>query len=652
PPKLGGPPGMPPKLGGPPGMPPKLGGPPGMPPKLGGPPGMPPKLGGPPGMPPKLGGPPGMPPKLGGPPGMPPKLGGPPGMPPRMGGPPGMPPRMGGPPGMPPRMGGPPGMPPKLGGPPGMPPKLGGPPGMPPKLGGPPGMPPKLGGPPGMPPKLGGPPGMPPRMGGPPGMPPRMGGPPGMPPRMGGPPGMPPRMGGPPGMGRNYGTFKPALPEKENPKPELPMKKCRWTRISDRKIQGTIWEVIGKDDIEIDVEPLQSAFGTKVINAPVQTIVKKKQSTVVSLFDPNRQRDLAIALTNAKLPFSEINMAIFAMDDEKLGSDQVSALSRECPSSGEFSLVKEFDGPKEKLGKTEQFVLSLSKVPCLKLRLSSWKIKNSFTPLLNFLEPSIENMQECATILRSNVKFLYFLRYVLSVGNYMNGGTRQGGAYGFSLSSLTKLSSIKGNNKRSLVYYIIRKIQEDDEKRTQESDKDSDPKDSKEDNKSKQTDNPLGLPKVSPSLSAFNGPVLSFVDDFECFMKCSKITMNGLKEDYRELEKSVKTVESALESVPKPSEQDSFDKFHEVMGSFHKQAVLSVSSVKEDLDTIEEDHRKTSEAFGEIPSKFPLDEMILMMIGFVNEIKSNIQQIAADKEKEKKIAKKKEEKKEEAEKAL
>ncbi|GKT15837.1 hypothetical protein ADUPG1_010799, partial [Aduncisulcus paluster] len=111
-------------------------------------------------------------------------------------------------------------------------------------------------------------------------------------------------------------------------------------------------------------------------------------------------------------------------------------------------------------------------------------------------------------------------------------------------------------------------------------------------------------------------------------------------------------VESALESVPKPSEQDSFDKFHEVMGSFHKQAVLSVSSVKEDLDTIEEDHRKTSEAFGEIPSKFPLDEMILMMIGFVNEIKSNIQQIAADKEKEKKIAKKKEEKKEEAEKAL
>jgi hypothetical protein len=48
------------------------------------------------------------------------------------------------------------------------------------------------------------------------------------------------------------------------------------------------------------------------------------------------------------------------------------------------------------------------------------------------------------------------LEVVLSVGNYMNGGTRKGGAYGFSLASLGKLVNTKSvDGQQNLLEYIV-----------------------------------------------------------------------------------------------------------------------------------------------------------------------------------------------------
>lgn len=73
-------------------------------------------------------------------------------------------------------------------------------------------------------------------------------------------------------------------------------------------------------------------------------------------------------------------------------------------------------------------------------------------------------------------KFVEVLRYVLAVGNYLNAGSNKGNAYGFSLNTLTKVSSIyvevsplivldlqlaefRGNDKKmSLLHYIVQQV--------------------------------------------------------------------------------------------------------------------------------------------------------------------------------------------------
>jgi diaphanous 1 len=58
--------------------------------------------------------------------------------------------------------------------------------------------------------------------------------------------------------------------------------------------------------------------------------------------------------------------------------------------------------------------------------------------------------------LKESVKIRDLLEQVLAIGNYLNGQTNRGGAYGFKIDSLVKLSDIKmKDNKTTLFMYII-----------------------------------------------------------------------------------------------------------------------------------------------------------------------------------------------------
>ena len=55
-------------------------------------------------------------------------------------------------------------------------------------------------------------------------------------------------------------------------------------------------------------------------------------------------------------------------------------------------------------------------------------------------------------------------KYSLGIGNYLNGKSMKGGAYGFKISSLEKFLNIKSNdNKYNLLMYVIEKVETDNE---------------------------------------------------------------------------------------------------------------------------------------------------------------------------------------------
>jgi len=51
----------------------------------------------------------------------------------------------------------------------------------------------------------------------------------------------------------------------------------------------------------------------------------------------------------------------------------------------------------------------------------------------------------------------------LAIGNIMNGGTAKGQADGFDIAVLSNLQNLQDNQKRSLLAYITRKLDQEDE---------------------------------------------------------------------------------------------------------------------------------------------------------------------------------------------
>ena len=60
---------------------------------------------------------------------------------------------------------------------------------------------------------------------------------------------------------------------------------------------------------------------------------------------------------------------------------------------------------------------------------------------------------------RSSKALKQVIEYALAIGNYLNGGTNKGAAWGFKVDSLNKLIGTKTlDNKSTLLHYMARKV--------------------------------------------------------------------------------------------------------------------------------------------------------------------------------------------------
>ena len=94
-------------------------------------------------------------------------------------------------------------------------------------------------------------------------------------------------------------------------------------------------------------------------------------------------------------------------------------------------------------------------VPQLVTRLKCWSFSIDLDDNLKQIKKPIEVLRNAMDVTRSSEAFKKILGLVLSLGNYMNGGTAKGQADGFNISVLTKLDSTKDRTNRvTLLQYI------------------------------------------------------------------------------------------------------------------------------------------------------------------------------------------------------
>mmetsp|Transcript_24073 Transcript_24073/g.37890 ORF Transcript_24073/g.37890 Transcript_24073/m.37890 type:complete len:1217 (-) Transcript_24073:188-3838(-) len=382
------------------------------------------------------------------------------------GGAPGIPP--------PPGMGGMP-QPPGIGGIP-PPPGIGGilpPPGMggippPPGMGGIP-PPPGIGGIP-PPPGMGGIPPPPGMMGIPP--PPGMMGIPPPPGMMGIPP--PPGMGGippPPGMGLPFfgGPQQPTLkPRQALPKPGKPLKKLHWEVIDLDKLEGTLWEGM-LQNVEFDRVQFDTLF-----QRPVRKKGKKKKGGAkrrssapkhVSLLDSKREVNISIALSGFKMSVERLGEAVTHVDQELLTAERLSSLIKILPNEDEEKAIRKFTGDPKLLTKPSLFQYRMCKIKNIRKRLEQVLFMTTVPARTKAMKADIKLVHKALLMVMGNKDLQYILHLVLTIGNYMNHGTRKGKCHAFHLSLIQKLGVTKSSKGTNLLDWIVEHIKKTDSRK-------------------------------------------------------------------------------------------------------------------------------------------------------------------------------------------
>ncbi|CAF0771370.1 unnamed protein product [Didymodactylos carnosus] len=264
------------------------------------------------------------------------------------------------------------------------------------------------------------------------------------------PPGPPPPMFGtgipppPPGMlEAPPGTM--TIKKKIETKYKLP--NLNWTSLKPLQVRGTVFNELDDEkylkliDFETFEELFKTGSGLPVNNAGnISPYIKPKFIKVpesLTLLDPQRQRNLAIARRKLDLDVNTIMRALNNLDLKILTIDTIDILQHFIPTESE-----------------------LSKIERLPQKLNVVSFMANFNDVNENLAPQLKAVINSSLALKNSARFKKLLEIILAFGNYMN-SSKRGPVYGFKLNSLEMLSDTRTHDKRmTLLHYIVQTIQE------------------------------------------------------------------------------------------------------------------------------------------------------------------------------------------------
>ncbi|KAI9142770.1 formin homology 2 domain-containing protein [Paraphysoderma sedebokerense] len=305
--------------------------------------------------------------------------------------------------------------------------------------------------------------------------PPSPSGPP-PPPPSSGPPSVPlPPPPGPPGPplppGMNRQSSYNAVGSKPKVTPSVKMKQLQWNKLPPSQVQKTWWKNLSPESEvalrknKIDVTELEELFA---MNNPVKkeaapadgatpaapTAAKSKN---ICLIDSKRAYNIGIMVSRIKMAFPEMRQAILAVQEDKLTEQLLNQFLANAPTSDEAEILNDYaQGTQEErsakiadLDKAEQFLCEMMVIPRYEQRLKALVFKRKFNERFEDIKPSIHTVLSASKELQTSKKLKRMLEVILAIGNYMNGDSFRGGAYGFNIDFIAKLGDIKTSSGKS-----------------------------------------------------------------------------------------------------------------------------------------------------------------------------------------------------------
>ena len=292
---------------------------------------------------------------------------------------------------------------------------------------------------------------------------------------------------------------------------------------------------------------------------------KKQKKTFI---EPDRTRMINIVLNKIRLDSLEISDAIEQYDLNVLTQDICDLLLPIMPTDAEIKEVATFNGDVlQDLALCDQFVLIISGIIGYKERIKAILFKYNYKDDYNVLSKEINRVFKVFKIMKEDKNLKRLLEVMLALGNYMNGGSFRGGAFGYTVASLAKFADTKSNG-YTFIDYVVKFIYEN-----------------------------LKEPEVFEVLKKLK--------------KFDKMQYQSIVEGVKQMEARWKDVQALKKLITeKEDELLEEDKSNDFLDEFYSDAEKKIKEIKDGLEKIDKDYVDVAKYYGETPDKFTLIDFV------------------------------------------
>ncbi|KYO39332.1 diaphanous-like protein 2 isoform A [Alligator mississippiensis] len=302
---------------------------------------------------------------------------------------------------------------------------------------------------------------------------------------------------------------------------------------------------------------------------------QKKKVRELKVLDSKTAQNLSIFLGSFRMPYEEIKNVILEVNEAVLTESMVQNLIKQMPEAEQLKMLSELKDEYSDLAESEQFGVVISSVSCLRPRLNAILFKLQFNEQVENIKPEIVSVTAACEEVRKSQSFSQLLELILLLGNYMNAGSRNGGAFGFNISFLCKLRDTKSSDQKlTLLHFLAEQCEQ------------------------------------------LYSEVLKFTDDFIHVEKASRVSAENLQKNLDQMRKQISDVQRDVENFPAATDEK--DKFVEKMTNFVKEAQEQYDKLRMMHSNMENLFKELGQYFLFDPKKISIEEFFLDLHNFRN----------------------------------
>lgn len=265
----------------------------------------------------------------------------------------------------------------------------------------------------------------------------------------------------------NGASGKPSLTKKPSGR-NRGLLNLHWTPLSPTSAEQSFWgkTPAKKKAVEdSDVAKLEQLFSRKKKGKPKATntsatLASSKKTKTAQILDSNRAQNITITLTSFNKVFESHDDLINTLADldpnKRICGDNIQFMKSLLPKPEEKKALQGYRGNRDNLVPSEQFLLRLVGIKRIDAKIGIIQTMGNFAEITCRLSAHYKLLATVCEQIMSSEKLHAVLDTVLAIGNIMNEGTRAGGASGFKLESLMKLTETKSTDgKMTVLDYIV-----------------------------------------------------------------------------------------------------------------------------------------------------------------------------------------------------